>query len=299
MGIEDINSRRRLEMSKILTLSHISLEKQHVEYNRKIEQPTSLLSEENLQILRRLDTSLLNQQLEINEIAIPSLQKISIWKKFLCRVSDIPAIYLLSLIANIGDISHFNTATKLWAYCGMHNYKVEVNLGRRWFSTMQRATDYVTSVIRINGDFNDMEDTAAFQKEIEDRLKLCVWGSEYHCEKISAKKNPIKLVNWNTFLRDLCWYIGQSITKGNGFYHSLHIEMVSEKISYLRNVNEADIRIAELQSARHITKLFLIHVVQYWRQLEGLTTKAPLEGRKGCIEFPGMPIIYSEETKKW
>jgi len=295
MGTDNVDQKRKLEMSKILTYNHIVFEDQRHENERSFELLASCSTEQDHEHMKELQSYLDDAQKKIKVIAEKMLGDSPIWHFFLCHVTDVPPIYSFALIVNIADISRFNSASKLWAYCGMHNYKVDVASGKRWFRTRQSAVDFVTSVIRINGEFKDVEATPAFHKEIEERLELCVWGSGYNCEKIAAKSSPKKLVNWNMFFRSLCWRVGESIRKGHGFYHGRYLEMVAEKVCQLHNVNETDVRIVELQSARHITKLFLIHTVQYWRQMEGLTTKAPLDGREKCIEFPGLPIDYSEK----
>lgn len=281
-------------MSELLTYNHIVLKNQRIENKKIMNRMSPYWSANDFNSLKELECFLKNTQLKIRDISEQSLRDVPLWDYFLSRVADVPAVYSWALTANVGQIDEFNNASELWSYCGMHNYKVDIESGKRWFKTKQMAIDFVTSVIKIKWDFKNLKAISSFHKELEERLKLCVWGPKYNCETIAAKTHPQKLVNWKVFLRTLCWEIGESIKEGHGFYHGLYIQMVSEKVDDFRGKahNDSDIRIAENDSARRVTKLFLIHVVQYWRQLEGLAIKAPSDARKRCIEFPGIPIVY-------
>lgn len=289
---EGVGSKRKYEMSKFLAYNYMTLEGQRNDNERRIERMGSCLNKDDYLSIRNLDFAFACDGKTINDDALKMLEDIPIYNYFLRHVTCIPPVYALALVTSIGDIQRFISATKLWAYFGMHNYRVDVDSGKRWFRTRESAVEFVTSVIRINGEFSNIENTSDFDIEVELRLKFCCWGDGYNCEKVAAKSIPKELVNWNVFCRNVCWRIGENIRKGSGFYHGLYSKMLAQKMEQLSNVNLSDIRNAEFNASRHITKLFLIHLVQYWRQHEKLSTKAPLDS-KDNIEFPGIPMVYS------
>jgi len=298
MGIENISDKRVQEMAKTLVKNYFVLEGQRLENKEKIQYKAPYWTTEDLIFFQELDKGYDITLQRIRNRSLLHLESIPLWKEgFLSHVEEIPPVYALALMSSIGDISQFKYPSKLWSYCGMHNYKVDIVSGKRWFNDRQKAVEHVTSVLRTDNFFRELEGTSIFKTELNERVnEFCVYGMDYRHEMIAAKRNPKKMVNWNTSLRSLCWRIGESINKNQGFYHDLLVKMEEEEASKLRRVSDVDLRIINLQSRRHITKLYLIHIVQYGRQLKGLFSVIPPEGK--IIEYPGFPIVYSEYFRR-
>jgi len=296
MGTEDEINKRRLMMSKIFANNHINSEKQRAENFNEIAKMAPNWLQEDLDHFHDFDKHLTDYQFEIQNKSRNFLQNSGFYQYYLSHVDDVLPVYSFQLISNIGNIKRFKNPEDLLAFFGMHNYEVDTLKGKRWFPTRQLATDFVQSVVEKDMNFKDKENTTGFLEEIQSRLyTYCTWGAEIKIKKIAAKSSPKKLMTWSRLLRDLCWRIGESIRKGNGFYHHEYSKIAFEKMRNLQSADEADIRILELQSARHVTKFFLRHVFQYWSQFEGRYAKAPPEGKERYKEFPGLPFIYAEE----
>lgn len=229
------------------------------------------------------------------------LNALPIWKYFLSKVSDLDDMAALALIIGIEDITRFASAAKLWAYCGMNTYMVDKESGKKWFKTKQMAINFVEKILR---------NKKSQYKTVDELLNLCVWGSGYDTKK-TAMKDGTELGNWNAFLKKVCEGISKDFDqgKGNGFYHQqIEINGLEKlrRISGFEDHNFEKNNLTDLQlpagllaqinsQARRTTiHLFLTHLLQYWRQMEGLPIKKPVIKNGGkIITFPGMPLEFT------
>jgi len=307
-----------LETCKILMTQHFNFLENRLKAERRIEELANKGLDEDLRNLESLITSFDMFENCIRSITDRQLQKFPIWKYFLEKVPDLDKTTALALIVGIEDISRFETPTKLWAYCGMHTYVIDVNSQKRWFESQVHAMDFAKSIIR-NRKPGQETDSHAYQDEMDELLNLCVWGSGYVTKKIAAKDGIGKLENWNKFLKKICLKISEGFDQGkdNGFYHQqLRSNELKElrKMSAVNDHNFESIWLADPQmrsnlerqlpkgilakansrARRETVRLFLTHLFQYWRQMRRLPSKKPrIPKNGGIIAFPGIPLEFT------
>jgi len=234
------------------------------------------------------------------------------------KVSGLDPTTALALIVGIEDISRFETPSKVWAYCGMHTYMIDVKSQRRWFETQEIAIRFVRSILRHKRGRSENH-VKSYEEEQNELLNLCVWGSGYITKTIAARDGVGKLENWNKFLKKICKRIGENFDNdpANGFYHQqLRLKEINElqkmsvvdghhfeqvwlsdprlRLNLDRQLPKGTLAKANSRAQRDTVRLFLSHFFQYWRQVRGLPNKKPQSSRGGeIIAFPGIPLEFS------
>jgi len=315
---DDVISKGILETCKILTSQHFNFLENRVKAEKRIKELTGKGFAEELKDLEGLITSFDMFESCLMSTVDRELKKIPIWHYFLNKVPDLDKINALALVVGIEDVSRFETPTKLWAYCGLHTYMIDVKSQMRWFETKQYAIDFIESMLRSKRLRQEM-DAETYRDEVNQRLKLCVWGSGYLTKKIAAKDGTGKLENWNKFLKKICIKISECFDQGkdNGFYHQqVRINELKElrKMAAVEDDNFESIWLADpllrmnlerqlppgvlakanSRAQRETIRLFLSHVFQYWRQMKGMPVKKPRAGNGGeIVSFPGIPLEFT------
>lgn len=242
------------------------------------------------------------------------LEKFPIWEYFLKHVTDLDKLTTLALIAGIVDISRFETSVKLWAYCGMHTYKVEMKTQKRWFETKQQAINFVESILT-----NKCSIGKKYEDEVDELLSLCVWGGGYFTKKVAAQDDMGKLENWNRFLKNICLKISDNFDKGseNGFYHKIlrsrelkEIHKMTDLIddnfesiwladphmrsNLKRQLPGGILAKANSRAKRETVKIFLSHLFHYWCQMNGLPVRRPhFNEDSEVLSYPGVTLEYT------
>lgn len=315
---DHIISKGVMDACKILTTQNIKFRENRIEAERRMKElQKNGFHEEygNLESLRN-DYAIFESGFRSN--ASEHLRLMPIWKYFLSKVTDLDPISALALIIGIEDISRFEYPSKLWGYCGMQPYMIDVNSRKRWFQNKELAIDFVSSMCRKNHSHAETGFKAR-ENEIDQLLESCVYGDGYSPKKVIANEGDNILENCNKFLKNICSIISEDFDggTGNGFYHQqlrqaeiieIHKlskgnhQNITDKLLTEPNAHKELIRHlpknlvikANSRARREITRLFLGHLVQYWRQLRDLPNKKP-QLRKGCevIEFPGMSLVFT------
>ena len=304
-----------VDMCKILTTQYMKFYENRVEAERRMKelQRKGHIEEYNQLEGLRNDYAIFAAGFKHN--AVEHLKPMPIWKYFLSQVTDLDEISALALIIGIQDISRFEVPSQLWAYCGMHTYMIDIKTQKRWFETKSIAVGFVDGFIK----HKDQMHPSQLEKYREDLLTQCVWGEGCVPKKVAAKDGDGKLENWNKFLKKICFRISEDFDRGSedGFYHQFQKKIEIREIKKMSSGDNQNIVNAILadpgmykelseklptglvskansRARRETVRLFLTHLLQYWRQLRVLPVKKPrlAEGAK-MVEFPGIALEFT------
>lgn len=251
------------------------------------------MTEEDAKVeYKRVEDTLKRYEKEITKDIGAYAYEHVIWENWLKRVRGIGPIIAGGLLANIGDISKFDTVSKLWAYCGLHVLKAEAGTGKRWFQTEVEARKWVEPFVdraRAKSKAMDKKFSDAQAEIVRSRtLKGVCWGEDVETEQVAARRRRGQVANWNSTLKTLCWKIGESFNKISGPYQRAVISFKEQdRLKHPEpaktDKEDRDGKAIMQYSKGHIhargkrraVKLFLSHLWVVWRQLEGLPTREP------------------------
>jgi hypothetical protein len=192
------------------------------------------------------------------------------------------------LIGYIGDISKFDKVTSLWAYAGMGVIEVCDTCKKRYIHAGSKGAWIQHTADRLKEQNDKVKDKSKkkkgqdFIKEAES--KLC------HCEsplikRISQRRIAGQLLDYNPDFKQLCFLIGdQFIKQRESPYRKLYDQFRLEYENRPDLMKERDERKkGESKGTGHINdmarrkavKIFLSHLWEEWRTLEGLPTPEP------------------------
>lgn len=195
------------------------------------------------------------------------VKKYKIYDEYLQNIQGIGSIISAGLIANIGDISKFNTISKLWVYSGLG------------FNKFCPECDHPTYV---EVEYEDKEKNIKKTKRLKPFEKCPKCGTK--TIPIIQKRTKGYQGNWNVRLKVLAWKIGESFVKQkaqkSGYRRmyekfrendtSFHPE--KEKINGKTKYNDGHMY---NRAVRKTAKLFLSHLWMTWRKMEGLDVREP------------------------
>jgi len=237
------------------------------------------------------------------------VQKYKIYDQYLKNIQGIGSIISAGLIANIGDISRFNTISKLWVYAGLGFNKycpecdaptyVDVEYEDR--EGKVKKTRRLKPFENCNHCKEKLDKLIDQEKKLEKKSKTSKKiGGEY--EKIKKERLRMEKIyddgtlpiiqrrtkgyqgNWNARLKVLCWKIGESFVKQkaekSGYRRmyekfretdtGFHPE--KEKVDGKTKYNDGHMY---NRAIRKTSKLFLSHLWMTWREMEGLEVREP------------------------
>lgn len=190
-----------------------------------------------------------------------------LYENYLKHIQGIGSILSSGIIANIGDISKFDTISKLWMYAG---------LGFNKFCPECKCPTYV------NIEYENSEGNITKGKKLKpfDNCLEC----NHKTIPIIQKRTKGYSGNWNPRLKVLCWKIGSSFVKQKAaksgyrrLYESFRkddMEFHPEKIKENGKTKYNDGHMYN-RAVRKTIKIFLSHLWMTWRELQGLEVRPP------------------------
>ena len=203
-------------------------------------------------IKKRLDSEVVNYKL---------------YDKYLQHIQGIGSILSAGLIANIGDISKFDTISKLWMYAG---------LGFNKFCPECEHPTYVTV------EYEDREGNITKGKKLKpfENCPEC----NHKTTPIIQKRTKGYQDNWSPRLRVLCWKLGSSFVKQKAaksgyrrIYESFRRDDTEFHPTKVKENGKTKYNDGHMynRAVRKTVKIFMSHLWITWREMEGLEVKAP------------------------
>lgn len=195
------------------------------------------------------------------------VQKYPIYTKYLQKIQGIGVVISAGLIANIGEIEHFNTISKLWMYAGLgfnrycpeceHPTFVEVTYEDR--NGHKKKTKRLKPFNNCPECGNETEPiiqkrTTGYQSNWSSKLKVLAWKLGQSFVKQDADKSGYRRIYEQFRFTDRGFHPEKIVTKGKTTYNDGHI--------YNRAV-------------RKTAKIFLSHLWITWRTMEKLPVREP------------------------
>lgn len=266
-----------MDGARLMVTTYYALQDQRIQMSNRIGALAreGVSSEEEIQYLHNfMDEKLRKAENEIKREMQRFVDTVPIYQGFLTDVMGIGPIIAAGLISIIGGkspnygvgIARFDTVSKLWAYAGQHVIKVNEK-GHRWFPTEGHAYEFHKKHVMWYAE--KATSKIDVEKEIKKRMQSACWGDVETSNQI-AKKRAGQVANWNQDLKTLCWKIGESFVKVGGYYRA---EYDTQKEREQLKAPEEKKIVHHKRAQRKAVKLFLSHLWQKWRELEGLPVR--------------------------
>jgi len=216
-----------------------------------------------------------------------------IWTGWLQYVWGIADTLTGAMIADIEDISKFETVSRLWAYGGQHPICIVKNGNTqfRWFSTQDEADEFINSAVareKETAEFwaAELKKPCTYDavKKHEEYLKKCVWGPHHNWFHVASMRMVGLPDNVNHNLKVTFWKCGQQFLKGNpekSKYRALYdecktfyVERDTDQISPMTRKKFTKGQINN-RALRKTVKIFISHLWVQWRKFEGLPVSKP------------------------
>lgn len=193
-----------------------------------------------------------------------------VWEKYLKGVRGIGIKLASSLIAEIGDISKFDTISKLWAYFALTpNYVVgKCSEGH----DLIMSSDHLT-ICPVMGKETTTPDGIISRPKCGGKIEIIerVYGK-------APKRKANHHYLFNTRGKTLAWKIaGQFLKQGDDEYRNLYYQIKENE--KLKNPEIKDGH-AHNRALRKVAKVFLANLWLNWRELEGLPIRMPYAHEK-------------------
>jgi hypothetical protein len=217
--------------------------------------------------------------------------------RWLLAHRGIGTVFAAGLIAYIGDIEKFGTVSKLWQYAGMGVVEICQDCGKRvvrvdrgaWIQHTAERLEWANSKVIDQGKRKSPEELEAQAKSY-----LCSCGS-CNTKVMGQRRIQGQLADFNPDFKKLCYLIGdQFIKQRESPYRKLYdqyrleyetrpdliAEMQGKKGKGAVKVKG---EMVEVKGTAHINamarrkavKIFLSHLWEEWRTIQGLPTPAP------------------------
>lgn len=251
----------------------------------------------------KLYQALETQETQAKNIAREIISEHPLWPEFFNHIRGVGESLATSLIAEIKDISKFDTVSSLQAYSALTTEYVKANCSKGHKLIM--ASDKHRECPVYN---NENEEPCGGEITIIERIK----GS-------SPKRVKGHHYLFNSKLKTIFWKISeQMIKQGNAFYRDVYdrskqyysnkaasegkivlpaaaLKTKKDKTGY---ISEGHIH---NMAKRKMVKLFLSHLWDAWRELEGLPTRPPYVieklNHKGYMPWSVVREILREEKE--
>jgi len=194
-------------------------------------------------------------------------------------VKGVSALLVGQLMAIIGDISRFDTISKLWTYCGMGVETRCEKCGKRIFKNDLEKERFIEKMVnRLKEAHERRKEKAAFDEEAA-RKRVESWICKCKDPKpvdVAPRKRRGELTEYNPRARTVCWKIGTQLLKLGKKLNTKWWQLYQQYKEYYRKRGDAknDLHI-HYRALRRIIKLFLACLWLVWREAEGLPTRPP------------------------
>jgi hypothetical protein len=263
---------------KILVGAYYDVQKVRIMQSLRVQDLTrrGVLDEKRAETLHEYtDKRLENSEKDIALYIKTLVERQPIWTEWLKDVNGIGPILAGGLIAFIGDISRFDTISKLWAYAGEHTLWRCKNCEARAFPNEVEKNRWMEKTFLRLKEVN--ERATKKEKANEEALRAKVGKMVCSCEhpeavQERARRKKGELMEWNPYLKTHCWKISDAFVKKKGAYRSLYDKFRAEED---RNHPELTDGHRFARATRRTVKVFLAH---YWivaRKQKGLSTRPP------------------------
>lgn len=224
--------------------------------------------------------------------------------KWLTDQRGIGVVFAGGLLGYIGDISRFDTVSKLWAYAGMGVVDICQDCGKRYMPAHKRGEWILHTADRLKQQNDKLKDKS--KKKTKEQLIKQAEGMLCHCEAPAVKRQGQRkvtgqLADFNPDFKKLCYLIGdQFIKQRESPYRKLYDQFRLDYENRPDLMKERDDRKGgqskgtahiNAMARRKTVKIFLSHLWEEWRTVEGLPTPEPYSfgilGHTDKIERPG------------
>lgn len=225
------------------------------------------------------------------------LEDTDIWTTFFKDIRGVSYKLASSLIAEIEDISKFDNITSLWAYFGLIGSYVIGNCSNGHKLIMSSDRNKTCPILKSvsNGENGTEEKTE--DKAIE---KEPCGGDIIIIDRIEGQA-PRRIKGYHYLFnmrgKSICWKISeQMVRQGNTFYRNIYDATKEQQ----RNLNPGFSKMhIHNRAKRKMVKMFLSHLWEAWRKIEGLETRPPYVieklGHKGFVSVETLKIKIQEE----
>jgi len=237
------------------------------------------------------------------------VQSYKIFSEYLTKIQGIGSVISSGLIANIGDISKFDTISKLWVYAGLGFNKwcpecqsptyVEVEYEDR--EKKIKTTKRFKPFEKCNHCKEKLDKLITEENKLRNKLKKSKKSNEKY-EEIKKERLRMEKVyndgtdpliqkrmkgfqsNWNARLKVLCWKIGDSFVKQKAQksgYRRIYEQMRATDTTFhpQKEVIDGKTKYNDghmyNRAVRKTVKIFLSHLWMTWRAMEKLEVKEP------------------------
>lgn len=249
--------------------------------------------------VQRLADEMGRQESAAKRIALEIVSLTAIWDEFFLNVRGIGECYATSLIAIIGDINKFQTPSSLWAYFGMTAQYVLASCSKG-HKIMMASDKHKTCPMFAN----DEDDPCGGEITITERVT-----------GVAPKRKAGYHYMFNSTAKTLCWKIGENLMKqGDDYYRDIYKtakeqyrnKAIAEGLtvcpaSQIPKKNKekymSDGHIHN-RAKRKMTKIFLVHLWEAWRAVEGLDIRPPYVieklGHMGYVQWAELKELLRE-----
>jgi hypothetical protein len=170
-----------------------------------------------------------------------------LWTRWLKGIKGIGPILAGGWISGLATPERFPNVAKLWAYCGYHTVPADMKYAEK-FKTNPRFADALAG-----GRIPALPD--------DQNLRM------------AAHRVRGQRANWSSSLKTLGWKTGESFVKASkGQYRPFYDE---QRAHYEQSRPETSDAHRFAMAKRKTVKLFLSHMWEVWRRIEGLPVTKP------------------------
>ena len=200
-----------------------------------------------------------------------------IYKHFLKGVRGIGPAYCGYLVGYIKDIGKFDTVSKLWAYAGLSGgpyYLVKCKKAHTIVSSSNRMICGILEFKKVKNKMVGKKCTAPITESKE-------------VTKGAIRSHRGYRSSWNTDLKKVCWLISKQFVKQGDLYRHFYDQQklrLSQRPDFRKRLKlqaqgkkEGAGAKAHLDAIarRKTVKLFLSHLWEKWRKIDGLPVTEP------------------------
>lgn len=207
-----------------------------------------------------------------------------LWDDFFENISGVGESLATSLIAEIGDISKFQTPSSLWAYAGLIAEYVKATCSNGHKLVMSSDKHKTCPVFD-----NEKKEPCGGEITIVERIK----GS-------SPKRTKGHHYLFNSSLKMICWKISeQMIKQGDDYFRDIYYKEKEKQANQHPDLSKGHIH---NRAKRKMVKIFLVHLWEAWREAEKLEIRTPYVieklGHQGYVAWAELRQILKEGRKK-
>lgn len=253
--------------------------------NNKVEQSTAFVDfcKGTVKEIDKLEKQILDNVYVNNVIIQEEIKPIYLW---LTANKGIAHTRACGIIAYMYPISRFDTISKLWAYSGYGVIDICTNCNKRVIPYHKRH-EWITKTANRLDEQNQKKKNAP--KTTPDKLKAQAESYLCSCDKqtvksVGQRKIAGQLLDYNPVLKKQVYLCVDQFVKGGSLYKEFYKEtkenylnrpdLKEEMESRKGGISKGTARI-DAMARRKVGKLFLSHIWQVWRELEGLPVTKP------------------------